>query len=80
MVRNTVFQIKAAEPTVSQVQMYLFTEPPLGPDAKAVSHEKHADQQFRINRWAAVIAVEVCEMSADTAQINEPINRPQQVI
>jgi hypothetical protein len=33
--------------------------------------------QFRINGWAASVAVETRQMRRDAAQVNEPINRPQ---
>ena len=60
--------------------MDLFTQASLGADAETILNQKHPDQQLRINRWAARVAVEVCEMRPDTGQINGPINRAQQVI
>lgn len=59
--------------------MHLFAQAALGSDAKAVSNQKHADHQLRINRWAACMAVVIRQMGADAAEINEPINRTQQV-
>lgn len=44
MIRDTIAQIKAAEPAVGEVQVDLLTEPALGPDTKAITHEKHPDQ------------------------------------
>jgi len=80
VIRNTVGQIKTAEPAISEVQMDLLAEPPLGADAKAIAHQQHPNEQFRINRRAASMAVEIRKMSSDAAQIDKPIYRPQQVI
>jgi len=60
--------------------MDLFAKPPLGPDAKAIPHQQHPNEQFGINRWAASMAVEIRQMRTDAAQVDEPINRPQEVI
>ena len=57
MVRNAVVQIEAAEPAIGEVQVDLFTELPLGSDAEAIPNQKHPDQQFRIDRGAARVAV-----------------------
>jgi len=37
-IRHTVVQIEAAKPTIREVQVDLFTKPPLGPDAEAIPH------------------------------------------
>jgi len=36
MIRNAVGQIQATEPSIRQIEMNLFAQPPLGPDAKAI--------------------------------------------
>jgi len=59
MIRDPVAQIEAAKPAIREVQMHLFAEPPLRPDAKAVADQQHPDQQFGINRRAARVAVEI---------------------
>lgn len=38
--------------------MHFFAEPSLGPDAKAIPHQYHPDQQFRIDRRASRLAIE----------------------
>jgi hypothetical protein len=73
--RKLLRQIKTAKPAIGEVQMYLFAKSPLGPDAKAIPHQQHADQQFRIDRWATCVAVEIRKMCPNTAQIKKPINR-----
>src|SRR6056297_2954224 len=80
MIRDPVTQIKAAEPAIREVQMHLFTQPALGPDAEAIPDQQHPDQQFRIDRRAAGVAVELRKMRADAAQIDKPINGPKQMI
>ncbi len=80
VIRDPVAQIEAAEPAIRQVQMHLFAEPPLGPDAEAIADQQHPDQQLGIDGRTARVAVEIRKMGADAAQVDEPINGPQQVI
>src|SRR6056297_1340178 len=80
VIGDAVVQIKAAEPAICEVQMHLFAEPSLGPDAEAIADQKHPDQQLWIDRGAARVAVEIRKMGAKAAEINKPINRPKQVI
>ena len=60
--------------------MHFLAEQSFRPDAKAVSDQQHADQKFRIDRRAARVAVEIRQMGANAAQVNETINGSQQVI
>ena len=60
--------------------MNLVTQPPLRPDAHDVTDQEHADRQFGIDRWATDIAVEWTKVLANVGQIDEPINRPKQMI
>jgi len=76
VVRDPVAQVKATEPAIRQVQMHLFAEPPLGPDAEAIPDQQHPDQQLGIDGRAAGMAVTVCKMDADAVQIDKPINGP----
>lgn len=46
----------------------------------AILYQRHPEQQFRINRRAAGMAVEIRKMGPDVAQIDEAINRTQKVI
>ena len=80
MIWHRVVQIEATEPAISQVQMDLFAQTPLGPNAEAIAYQKHTDQQLGIDRGATCVAVEIRQVLADAAQINEPINRSQQVV
>ena len=80
VIRDTIRQIEAAKPAISEVQMHFFAKPTLGSDAEAIADHQHADQQFRINRRATSVAVEIRQVSADAGQVNKPINRSNQVI
>ncbi len=80
MIRDTVRQIELAKPAVGQVQMHFFAEPPFRSNAEAVSDEQHPDQTLWNNRRAARVTVEIRQIRADTAEVNEPVNRPHQMI
>ena len=77
MVRHGISKIKAAEPVASKVQMDCLTKPTLGPHDEAIPNQKHADQQRWINRWAARMAVKLCAIWTDTAQVKKSVNRTQ---
>ncbi len=65
VIRHRIRQVEPAEPAIGQVQMNLFAEPPLGPDAHAIADQQHPDHQLRIDRGPARRAVERGEMRAD---------------
>lgn len=79
VVGNFVFKALPAEPAIRQAQMGLFTQPPFGANAVAITHDQHADHQFGINRRTPNRAVEVGEVGAQVAQIETPINAAQKV-
>ena len=62
VVGHVAVQPQPAEPAIGEVEMNLLAEPPLGPDAEAVAHQQHADQQLGVDRGAADRAVEWREM------------------
>ncbi|OJI92166.1 hypothetical protein PFRI_36330 [Planktotalea frisia] len=80
MIRDAVTKVQAAEPAIGQVQMNLFAQAALRADAGAIAHKQHPDHQFRINGWATSVAVKLGKMRTNTTQVNEPINRTQQVV
>jgi hypothetical protein len=51
--------------------MDFLAEPPFGPDAKAIAHQKHPDQQLWVNRRATSVAIEIGQLRSDAAQINK---------
>jgi len=80
VIGDAVTQIEATKPAIGQVQMHLLAEPPLRPDAEAIAHQQHADQQFGIDGRATRVAVESGEMCPDAAQVDEPVDGSEQVI
>src|SRR6056297_3019731 len=80
VIGDAVVQIKAAEPAICEVQMHLFAEPPLRPDAEAIADQQHPDQQLWIDGGAARVTVEICKVGTDAAQVDEPVDGSEQVI
>ncbi len=92
MVGNIVAQFQSAEPPVSKVQVNLFTQTVFRPNAEAISHQQHADEEFSVNPLSCIfnalpgngmtacMAVEIGEMLADARQVDKPINGSQQMI
>ena len=60
--------------------MDLLAQPPLRSDAEAIAHHQHPDQQFGIDRGTPHRAVERRQVSTQPFQLNEPVDRPQQVV
>ena len=60
--------------------MNLFAQPPLRPNTHAIAHDQHPDHQLGIDRGAPHRAVERLQMLADAGQIDEAVDRSQQVI
>ena len=69
-----------AEPAIRQVQMHLFAQPSLRPDAEAIADQQHPDQELGIDGRTAGMAVEIREMAADAPQIDESVDGSQEVI
>ena len=80
MIGHRSAKIEPTEPTIGEVEMDLFAQPPLRADAHAVAHDQHPDHQLGIDRGAPDLAVIGSQMLAEPAQIDEPVDRPQQVI
>ena len=49
MVRHFIFQAKATEPSIREVQMNLFTQLSFRTDTKTVTNDEHADHQLRVD-------------------------------
>src|SRR6266702_3031813 len=62
------------------VEIDLLAQPSLGADAEAVTHDQHADDQFRIDRGPADRAVEWRQLLPQRAEVEKPVDLPQQVI
>ena len=79
MVGNPAGQIEPAKPAVGQVQVNLFAQSPLRPDPEAIPNKQHPDHRFRIDRGPSRRTVERRQMQANARQIDQTVNRSQQV-
>ena len=76
VIRHLIFQAQPAEPAIRQVEMDFLAQPPLGPDAEAISNDQHANQQLGINRGSAGMAVERGEVLVQLTQVKKLIYSP----
>src|ERR1039457_1453051 len=49
MVRHSILEAQATEPAIRQIEVDLFAQPPLGTNAKAVTHDQHRYPQHPSN-------------------------------
>ena len=80
VVRHVTVQAEPAEPAVGEVEVDLLAQPPLRPDAQAVAHQQHADQQLWIDRRTADRAVEAGQVRPDALQVDEAVDGTEQVV
>src|SRR5437762_13312105 len=80
MIRHLAIEPDPTEPSVSQIEVHFFTEPPLRADAEAIADNQYADHQLGIDRRPAHAAVKRRQLPSQVAKFDEPINRPQQMI
>ena len=80
VIRHGAFQTQPAEPAIGQVEVDLFAQPTLRPNAEAVADQQHPDQQFGIDRGATDGAVERRQMRSQALKLHEPVDRPQQMV
>ncbi len=80
VVGNSAVEPEPAEPAIGEVQMHLLAEPPLRADAEAVADDQHPDHQLGIDRWTPRRAVERREFPPHLRQIDEAVDRPQEMI
>ena len=48
VVWHVALETQSAEPAIPEVQVDLFAQPSFRADAKAIAHDQHSDQQFRM--------------------------------
>lgn len=80
VIRHRIGEIEAAEPAVRKVQVNFFAKPPLGSDAHSVPHQKHSDDQFRIQGRPAGRAVIGSLVLAENGQVHKLVNHSQHVV
>ncbi len=59
--------------------MHFLTQPALGANAKAVTHDQHTNQQFGIDRWTSGVAVARSQVPTQLAQVEKAIDAAQQM-
>lgn len=62
VITHLAAQSEAAEPAVGEVEMDLFTQPPLRTNAHCVTDNQHPHHQFGIDRGTASAAVESLQL------------------
>ena len=80
MIGHRAVEPEAAEPAVSEVEMHFLAQPPLRADAERVADNQHADHQLGVDRWPPRLAVVRPQMLANARQVDEPVDRAQQMI
>jgi hypothetical protein len=60
--------------------MHLLAKPTLRANAEAIADQQHPDHQLRIDRRTPDLAIKWLQVSAGAGQLDEPIDRTQQVI
>jgi hypothetical protein len=81
VVGNLVVEIEPAEPPVGKVKRHLLAQLPLRANAEAVADEMHPDQQLRVDRGPADVAVKWTQLLVQVAEHggHEHVDPAQQV-
>jgi hypothetical protein len=80
MIRDRALEPQSAKPSVGQIEVRLFAQPPFGSDAEAVADQQHPHYQLRIDRGPPGMAVERRKLPMQTAQIEDSVDLSQQMI
>ena len=75
-----LLESQPTEPAIGQVEVDFLTQPPLGANPKAITHQQHPDHQLRIDRRATSVTVEGLETLSQLAEVEEAVNAAQKVI
>jgi hypothetical protein len=80
VIGHVAVQPQPAEPAIRQVQVDLVAQPALGADAHAITDDQHPDHQLGGDRGPSRLAIEGLQVLADAGQIDEPVDRTQQMV
>lgn len=80
VIGDSSIRTQPAEPAVCQIEVDFIAEASLRSDAEAVPDQEHPDHQLRIDRGPPDVAVEGCQLSSKVLEVDEPIDRPQEVV
>lgn len=67
------------EPAIRQVHADLFHQPPLAGDAVEIANQENAQQNLRVDRRPAGVAVVGPQARAHETEINLALDQPQQM-
>ena len=62
------------------MHLHFVTQPSLGSDPEQVPHQQHPHHQFRINRWAPGVTVQMFYLSTDKGKIYVLVNESKNMI
>jgi hypothetical protein len=80
VIGNLAIQTESAEPPVRQIEVNLFAESALGPNAHAIADDQHPHYQCRVDRGSPRPTVEGLQSLTKAIEVEMPIDAPQQVI
>src|SRR3954451_15563173 len=80
MIWDRILNAELAEPAIREVHLNFATDQPLRADRKYISHDKHPDHQFRIDRRATYGRIMRCKFAAEPGKIESSIDLPHQMI
>ncbi|CUS44996.1 hypothetical protein MGWOODY_Smn1224 [hydrothermal vent metagenome] len=80
VVRNLVSRRETAEPAIGQIVAQLLTQPPFGRDREDAADQRHADEEFGIDRWSSPCAVMTGQCLSQLADVEPSIDATQQVV
>jgi uncharacterized Ntn-hydrolase superfamily protein len=79
VVGHLALQPETAKRSVSEIEVDLLAQAPLGADAGAVADQQHADHQFGINGGSAGGTVVAGQVLAQPRTVDEAVDAPQEV-
>jgi len=80
VIGDSSIQTQPAKPAVCQIEVDFITEAPFRSYVEAIADQEHPDHQLRIDRGPPDVAVERCQLPSQVLEIDEPIDRPQEVV
>src|SRR5260370_25509776 len=79
VVRHFLIKLKPSEPSIREVHPHLFHQAPLAGDAVQVSDQQNSEEQLRIDRRPAGVAIKLADLIPHKTEIDMRIDEPEQV-
>jgi hypothetical protein len=70
VVWHVAIETQSAKPAIPEVQVNLFAQPSFRADAKAIAHDQHSDQQFRIDSQQSFLPRSRLSQSGQIADVH----------